>query len=204
MKLYEFKAAPNPRRVRVYLAEKNFSIPCEQVNLFKGEHKAPGFLAKNPFARVPVLELDDGRTLAESMAICRYIEELKPSPPLFGRNREEHAFVEMWQRSAEYELLFPIANAFRHGTEFGKGLESNQNTAWAETCRARALAAMKILDAELGGRQFVAGNEFTVADITTMVSIDFGAATGAVKVPDDMKHLKRWHGEVSARPSAKA
>ncbi|MEQ1889984.1 MAG: glutathione S-transferase family protein [Alphaproteobacteria bacterium] len=204
MKLYDYKPAPNPRRVRVYLAEKSFSIPLVQVNLFKGEHKSADFFAKNPFGRVPVLELDDGRILAESMAICRYIEELKPAPPLFGRNREEHAFVEMWQRSAEYELLFPIANVFRHGTDVGARLESNQNKAWAESCRARALAAMNIFDAELGRRKFTAGEEFTIADITAMIALDFGAAMGAVMVPDGLKNLKRWHGEVSARPSAAA
>lgn len=204
MKLYDFNAAPNPRRVRVYLAEKSFAIPLAQVNLFKGEHRTPEFLAKNPFGRIPVLELDDGRVLSESMAICRFIEELKPSPPLFGRNREEHAFVEMWQRTAEYELLFPVANAFRHGTDFGKRLEPNQNTAWADSCRTRALAAMKIFDAQLGGRQFVAGNEFTIADITAMIALDFGAATGAIKAPDELNNLKRWHSEVAARPSAAA
>ncbi len=204
MKLYDFKPAPNPRRVRVFLAEKGVTIPVVQVQLFKGETKTPEFLAKNPFARVPVLELDNGKCLSESVAICRYIEEKHPAPPLFGRNADEHAFIEMWQRSAEFELLFPIANAFRHGTEFGKGLEPNQNTAWAESCRARALQAMKIFDAELGKRAFVAGAEFSIAYITALCSIDFGAATKAVNVPDELKHLKRWHAEVSARPSAAA
>lgn len=204
MKLYDFKPAPNPRRVRIFLAEKGVTIPMQQVHLFKGETKTPEFLAKNPFARVPVLELDDGRCLSESVAICRYIEEKHPTPPLFGRNADEHAFVEMWQRSAEFELLFTIANVFRHGTEFGKGLEPNQNTAWAEACRGRALQAMKIFDVRLGNNAFVAGADFSIADITALCAVDFGAATKAVNVPDELKNLKRWHGQVSARPSAAA
>jgi len=204
MKLYDFKPAPNPRRVRIFLAEKAVTIPIVEVQLFKGETKTPEFLAKNPFARVPVLELDDGKCLSESVAICRYIEENHPTPPLFGRNADEHAFIEMWQRSAEFELLFPIANVFRHGTEFGKGLEPNQNTAWAETCRNRALQAMKIFDTALAGRKFIAGADFSIADITAWCALDFGAATKAVSVPDELKHLKRWHSEVSARPTAAA
>ncbi len=204
MKLYDFKPAPNPRRVRVFLAEKGVTIQMAQVDLFRGEHRQADFVAKNPFGRVPVLELDDGTLLSESIAICRYIEEQNPAPPLFGRNARERALIEMWSRSAEFELLFPIANVFRHGTEVGKRLEPNQNTAWAETCRSRALAAMNIFNATLGERQFVTGADYSVADITAMIALDFGAATGAVMVPDGLKNLKRWHGEISARPSAKA
>jgi len=204
MKLYDYKPAPNPRRVRIFLAEKGVSIPTEQVVLMKGEQRAAGFVAKNPFARVPVLELDDGRMISESVAICRYIEGMHPSPPLFGRDALEQVFVEMWQRSAEFELMFPITHAFRHGTEIGKGLESNQNAAWAETSRARALNGMKIFDAELGKREFIAGAEFSIADITALCAIDFGANTGALKMPDTLQNLKRWHATVSARPIAAA
>lgn len=204
MKLYDFKPAPNPRRVRIFLAEKGVSIPTEQVVLMQGEQRAAGFVAKNPFARVPVLELDDGSMISESVAICRYIEGTHPNPPLFGRNALEQVFVEMWQRTAEFELLFPIANVFRHGTEIGKGLESNQNSAWADACRARALNSMKIFDAELGKRKFMAGAEFSIADITAQCAIDFGAATGALKMPDNLQNLKRWHIAVSARLSAAA
>lgn len=204
MKLYDFKPAPNPRRVRIFLAEKGVSIPTEQVVLLKGEQRLPHFIAINPFARVPVLELDNGCYLAESAAICRYIEELHPAKPLSGRNSEERAFIEMWSRLAEFELLFPIANAFRHGTEFGRALEPDQNTAWADACRARALNGMRIFNDVLGRHGFIAGEAFTVADITALCALDFGANTGAVKMPEEFQHLKRWHETVSARPSAKA
>lgn len=204
MKLYDFKPAPNPRRVRIFLAEKGVSIPTEQVVLLKGEQKLPDFMAKNPFARVPVLALDDGTYLSESAAICRYIEEMNPSPPLLGTDTKQRAFIDMWHRSAEFELLFPIANAFRHGTEFGKALEPDQNSAWAEACRQRALTSMRIFNEMLASHGFIAGKTFTVADITALCAIDFGANTGAVKMPDDLPHLKRWHTEVSARPSAAA
>jgi glutathione S-transferase len=204
MKLYDFKPAPNPRRVRMFLAEKGVSIPSVQVVLMKGEQKLPDFVAKNPFARVPVLELDDGKYLSESAAICRYIEELHPTPSLLGGNSEQRAFIDMWQRSAEFELMFPVTHAFRHGTEIGKGLEPNQNAAWAATSRARALNGMRIFNDVLSDRPFIAGPDFSIADITLICSIDFGANTSAVTMPEGLKHLKRWHEEVSARPSAKA
>lgn len=204
MKLYDFKPAPNPRRVRMFLAEKGVSIPTEQVVLLKGEQRSPQFLAKNPFGRVPLLELDDGTYLSESHAICRYIEELHPAPPLFGSNAKERALIEMAQRSAEFELLFPIANVFRHGTGVGKALEPNQNVAWAEACRTRALNAMQIFDDILGTRPFAGGDAYSVADITALCAIDFGVNTRAVASPDDLKNLKRWREMVSARPSAAA
>lgn len=204
MKLYDFKPAPNPRRVRIFLAEKGVTIPTVQIHLTKGEQRAPEFVAKNPVGRVPVLELDDGKYLTESMAICRYIEELHPSPPLFGRNMEERAFTAMWQRIAEFELLFPVTHAFRHGTETARAMEPNQNAAWAQASRTRALNGMRYLDNVLGDNAFVGGPDFTIADISALCAVDFGAATGAVQMPEELQNLKRWHGEVSARPSAKA
>lgn len=204
MKLYDFKPAPNPRRVRIFLAEKGVTIPTVQVHLIKGEQRAPEFVAKNPVGRVPVLELDDGKCLTESMAICRYIEELHPNPPLFGHNREERAFTAMWQRIAEFELLFPVTHAFRHGTETARAMEPNQNAAWAEASRARALNGMRYLDTVLHERAFVAGPDYSIADITALCAVDFGAAAGAVQMPDDLQNLKRWHSEVSGRSSAKA
>ena len=204
MKLYDYKTPPNPRRVRIFLAEKGVSIPLVKINTLKGEQRTPEFLAMNPFGKLPVLELDNGNFLFESAAICRYIEELHPNPPLFGRNTEERAFVEMWQRAAEFELMTPIAMVFRHGTETGKVLEPDQNAALARTSHAHALKVMKIFDAELGKREFIAGPEFSVADIALLVGVDFGAITNAVQMPDNLMNLKRWHAEVSARPSAAA
>lgn len=204
MLLYDYRAAPNPRRVRMFLAEKGVTIPTVQINLIKGQHRTAEYMARDPFIRVPLLELDNGEYLGESVAICRYIEELHPAPPLFGRTAQERAFVEMWSRRAEFELLPAVAGAFRHGTEIGKALEPNQIPALAEASKTRALQVMKIFDSVLGDRRFAAGPDFSIADITLLCSVDFGANTGAVQTPDDLQHLKRWHGEISARPSAKA
>ncbi len=204
MLLYDYRAAPNPRRVRVFLAEKGVTIPTVQINLIKGQHQLAEYMAKDPFVLVPLLELDDGKVLGESISICRYIEELHPAPPLFGRDMQERAFVDMWSRRAEFELLPSIAGAFRHGTEIGKALEPDQIAAWAKASKARALRAMHIFDGVLADRHFVAGANYSVADITLLCSVDFGTNTGAVQMPDDLQHLKRWHDEVSARPSAKA
>ncbi len=204
MLLYDYRAAPNPRRVRMFLAEKGVTIPTVQINLIKGQHRLADYMAKDPFVLVPLLELDNGKLLGESVSICRYIEELHPTPPLLGRDTEERAFIDMWSRRAEFELLPSIAGVFRHGTEIGKALEPDQIAAWARASKARALRAMQIFDNVLAGRRYVAGPDFSIADITLLCSIDFGANTGAVQMPDDLQHLKRWHGEVSARPSAAA
>ncbi len=204
MLLYDYRAAPNPRRVRMFLAEKGVTIPTVQINLIKGQHRLADYMAKDPFVLVPLLELDNGKLLGESVSICRYIEELHPTPPLFGRDTEERAFIDMWSRRAEFELLPSIAGVFRHGTEIGKALEPDQIAAWAKASKARALRAMHIFDNVLAGRRYVAGPDFSIADITLLCSIDFGANTGAVQMPDDLQNLKRWHGEVSARASAKA
>jgi len=204
MLLYDYHAAPNPRRVRMFLAEKGVTIPTVQINLIKGQHRLADYMAKDPFVLVPLLELDNGKLLGESVSICRYIEELHPMPPLLGRDTEERAFIDMWSRRAEFELLPSIAGVFRHGTEIGKALEPDQIAAWARASKARALRAMQIFDNVLAGRRYVAGPDFSIADITLLCSIDFGANTGAVQMPDDLQHLKRWHGEVSARPSAAA
>ena len=204
MLLYDFKPAPNPRRVRMFLAEKGVSIPTVQVNLTKAQHKVADFMAKDPFLRLPLLELEDGKYLGESMAICRYFEELHPTPPLFGRDTQERAFVEMWSRRVEFELMSSIAGAFRHGTTFGKAVEPIQIPAWAAMSREHVIKVMGIFDTILADRQCVAGPEFSVADISLLCAVDFAANLAEVKMPDDLQNLKRWHGEVSARPSAKA
>jgi glutathione S-transferase len=203
MKLYEFRRAPNPRRVRVFLKEKGLDVPMEQVDLFKGEHKKPEYLKRNPSGLVPTLELDDGRHIAETVAICRYLEEMHPNPPLMGTDAFDKATVEMWQRRVELELLMPIAHCFRHTVEAVKPLEPQQVKEWGELNRGRALASMRRFDKELAGREFMAGPRFTIADITALCAIDFGKAAG-IAIPDDCANLKRWHQAVSARPSAAA
>lgn len=203
MKILETKSAPNPRRVRIFLAEKGIDVPYEQVDLFKGGHKEASFTSKNPVAKVPVLELDDGTCISESVAICRYFEEQHPEPPLMGVDAKDKAIVEMWQRRIELEVFYPIAQAFRHGVAGMKTLEPIQLVEWVEINRARALEAYAWLDKDLADRKYVAGDRFTIADITLLVAVDF-ARGPKIPIPEDCKNLLRWHDDVSKRPSAAA
>ena len=202
MKLYDSKLAPNPRRVRIFLAEKGISVPTEQVDIARAENRQPPFLAKNPMGGLPVLELDDGTYLSESVAICRYFEGLQPDPPLMGVDARDRAFVEMWNRRMELELFAPIAQTFRNTHEFFKG-RIEQVPAWAEVCRRVAEKRMEWLDSELARREFVAGDRYTIADITALAGLDFGRITN-IRIAPEQKNLQRWHEKVSARPSARA
>jgi glutathione S-transferase len=203
MKIIEDGRAPNPRRVRVFLAEKGIKIEYEQVDITEFEHKQPDFIALNPLQRVPVLVLDDGSAISESMAICRYFEELQPEPPLMGSGPLGKAIVEMWQRRMELNLLFPVAQTFRHLHPAMKEMEKPQVAEWGEVNRPRVLTMLTFLDSELSGRPFIAGNGFSVADITAMVGIDF-MKPAKIERPENLPNLDRWHGEVSSRPSAAA
>ena len=203
MKLYDTQRAPNPRRVRIFLKEKGLSVPMAHVDLMKGEHKLDAFRAKNPSMRVPVLELDDGTFISETVAICRYFEETHPEPPLMGIDARDRALVEMWQRRMELELMQPISHCFRHTNEALKPLEPVQVGEWGELNRSRAEARMRQLDGELAGHPFIAGERYSIADITALVAVDFGRAI-KLQIADDCANLKRWHEAVSARPSAKA
>ncbi|HUO55179.1 MAG TPA: glutathione S-transferase [Rhodoblastus sp.] len=203
MKLYDSPVAPNPRRVRIFLAEKGIAVPTETVDLARLEQKDPGFAAINPLQRIPVLVLDSGEILSESVAICRYFEELQPEPPLFGRDPLEKARVEMWQRRAELEFFFPIALAFRHSHPAMVEMEKPQIPQLVELNRPRAIAFARFLDSELANRPFLAGDAFSIADITALVAADF-ARPARVAFPDELTHFARWRAEVSARPSAKA
>ena len=202
MKLYDSTMAPNPRRVRIFLAEKGISVPTVQVDLGKAESRQPEFLKKNPMGGVPVLELDDGRFLTESVAICRFFEERRPQPPLFGVDATDRAFVEMWNRRMESEIFTRVAGTFQNTHEFFKG-RIPQVPEYGEVCRKHALMRMTWLDGELASREFVAGDRFTVADITALCGIDFGRAAG-IRMDPAWKNLQRWHEAVSSRPSAKA
>jgi glutathione S-transferase len=203
MKLYDSKAAPNPRRARIFLAEKGIALSTEQVDIMAKQHYSPEYAAINPLQRMPALVLDDGTVIAESIAICRYFEALQPEPPLFGVGAKDQAIVEMWQRRCELSLFFPIAHVFRHTHPAMKELEVPQVPAWAEANRPRVLDFLRILDAELGKHPFVAGERYTVADITALCAIDF-MKPARIAMPEELSNLKRWHAEVSARPSAKA
>ena len=199
MKLYDSGRAPNPRRVRIFLAEKGVAVPSEQVDIMAQEHKSPDFTALNPLQRVPVLALDDGTVIAESIAICRYFEGLRPEPPLFGEEPLEQALVEMWQRRVEFHLLTMVSQAFRHLHPAMAPLEVPQVAAWGEANKPRALEFLTFLDGELKGRPYVAGPRFSVADITAVVAVDF-MKPAKIAVPEELGHLLRWHAEVSARP----
>ncbi len=200
MLLYNTPLAPNPRRVRIFLAEKNVTIPVRDVNLMAEEHKNNAYTDVNALEEVPALVLDDGATLTESVAICRYIESLYPDPPLLGRNAREQAFVEMWQRRVEFRLFTPVALAFRHSHPALARLESPQLPQLAEHQRPRAQQMMRFLDGELAARRFIASDDFTIADITAIVAMDL-TKLGRVDIPQDLPHLSRWRAEVSARPS---
>ncbi len=202
MKIYDSQAAPNPRRVRVFLAEKGIQVPYEQVDIVKAVNRGPDFRKINPMAGVPVLELDDGAHIAESVAICRYFEETNPEPPLFGVGAKERALVEMWQRRMELYLLLPIADSFRQRHDFFKG-RIRQVPDYAEAQRQNAEDALAWLDGELANRRFIAGDKYTIADITAMIAIDFGRIS-KITIKPEQKNLARWHAEVSSRPSAKA
>lgn len=203
MRLYTTRRAPNPRRVDIFLAEKAFEVPRIEVDIMGLEHRQPGFTALNPMQRVPVLELDDGTRIAESIAICRYVEELRPDPPLFGTGPLDRALVEMWQRRVEQNFLFPVAHAFRHLSPAMSQLEQPQVPEWGEANKPRALGFLEWMDTELAGRPFVAGDRYTVADISLLVAVDF-MRVARLAVPEGCASLKRWHAEVSARPSAAA
>jgi glutathione S-transferase len=201
MKLYvDAGRAPNPRRVRIFLAEKGVSLPTETVDLGAQAHKTAYYRAINPMQRLPALVLDDGTVIAESIAICRYVEALHPVPPLFGEGAREQALVEMWQRRVEFHLLTVVSQAFRHLHPAMAALEVPQVAAWGEANKPRALEFLAFLDGELQGRPYVAGAGFSVADITAVVAVDF-MKPAKLAVPDGLAHLQRWHREVSGRPS---
>ncbi len=203
MKLYDFGKAPNPRRVRVFLAEKGLSVPTEQVDLGAMQHKSDAFSAINPLQRLPVLILEDGTIIAESIAICRYFEALHPEPALFGKGAKEQALVEMWQRRIEFNLLGTVASVFRHLHPAMKEMEVPQVAAWGEANKPRVIDFLGLLDRELGGRRFAAGDTLSVADITGMIAIDF-MKPAKLSVPAEMANVLHWHKELAARPSAAA
>jgi glutathione S-transferase len=201
MKILQTKTAPNPRRVRIFLAEKEIEVPFEEVDIMG--LKAAEFSRLNPFQRVPVLILDDGTPISETMAICRYFEETKPEPALFGKGAKQRAIVEMWNRRMELGLLASVAQAFRHLHPAAAQLEVPQVPAWGEANKPKAQEILQIMDQELGKRRFIAGDDYTVADITALVAVDF-TRPARVERPQGLDNLARWHQEVSARPSAKA
>lgn len=200
MLLYDGGRAPNPRRVQIFLAEKNIEIEKVQVDINALDQKSDEFTKINPMQRLPVLILGDGTAISESVAICRYFEEIQPDPPLMGINAKDKAIVEMWQRRMELNLMLPIAQAFRHLHPGAAHLEGTQIAEWGEINKPRAIECMKILDAELGTREFIAGEQFTIADITGIVACQF-LKPARIEIPEDMENLSRWFKEMCSRPS---
>ena len=202
MILHDLTAGMHPRRVRIFLAEKGVSIERHEVDAAAGANATPEFMRLNPLGKLPVLELDDGSTIAESLAICRYLEALHPHPPLMGRTPRNIAEVEMWILRMDHGLSQMIALAFVHSSDFYRG-RVEQVAEVASWSRDRALDTMSWLDSELSGRRHIAGEDYTIADIVAQCAFVLGKAVG-MRIPAEMSHLSRWFGEVTARPTARA
>jgi glutathione S-transferase len=203
MLLYHDLRAPNPRRVRIFLAEKNLAYDTIEVSIAAAANLTPDFRRKNPFALLPVLEFPDGRILRESMAICRYLEELHAEPNLFGADPWERAQIEQWNRHAELELLYPIAQIFRNTHAFWVG-RIQQSAEFGVIMRDHVTHRLEFFESELGQRPFIAGQRFTVADITALCALDFGKVSNIRLSPETHPNLVAWHKRVSDRPSSKA
>jgi glutathione S-transferase len=201
MKLYDGGRAPNPRRVRIFFAEKRLPLPeIVPVNLAAFEQKSAEFLALNPTGQTPVLLLDNGVALSETMAICRYIEALHPEPALLGTTPLEQAMVEMWSRRIEFGLYTAVQAVFRHGHPGMAASETPQIAQWAEVNRARAEQHLILLEKRLENQAFVCGEAFTAADITAGVTVDFLRAA-KIALPEELTHIRRWQASLAARPS---
>ncbi len=203
MKILDEKRSPNPRRVRVFLAEKGIHVPFEQVDIMVSAHKSAEFAQINPIQRVPVLVLNDGTAIAESMAICRYFEAVQPEPALFGRTPIEIGRIEMWNRRAELNFFLPVTQYFRHLHPAMAHLEIPQVPAWGEANKPRVAEIIRVFDERLGDTPYLAGEEFSVADITAMIATDF-MKPARLTVPEEALHFRRWYAQVSSRPSHKA
>jgi glutathione S-transferase len=209
MKLYDCATAPNPRRVRIFLAEKGVTVPLVPVDLRNGEQFTPEFRAINPEGTVPVLEFDDGKRIAEVVAICTYFELTHPEPRLMGTDAEDQAIVAAWQHRVEREGLWAVADAFRNTARGlkGRALPGPENyeqiPELAERGKTRVARFFEKLDAALTDREFVAGDRYSIADISALVLVDF-AGWIKLTIPDACANLRRWHQTISARPSASA
>lgn len=205
MKFYDCATAPSPRRVRIFLAEKDIDIPTVEIDLQHGEQLGDAFRARNPFCTVPVLELDDGTCITESFAICQYLEDLHPRPPLMGRDARERAMATMWNTHIEHHGLGAIAEALRNRAKgFGSraltgSTDFEQIPELVSRGRERTEIFLRELDQQLAGREYLLGDAYTVADITALVAVDF-AGWIKLPIPADAADLRRWHTQVSSRP----
>ena len=202
MILHDLSAGMHPRRVRIFMAEKGLVIDRREVDAAGDANAMPDFLRLNPLGKLPVLELDDGSAIAESLAICRYLEAMQPLPSLMGRTSQASAHIEMWTLRMDHELSQPIALAFVHSSDFYRG-RVEQVPEVASWARGRALQTMTWLDGELAGRNHIAGEDYTLADIVAQCACVLGKAVG-LRIAPEMTHLSRWFAQVSARPTARA
>jgi len=202
MKVYDFVGAPNPKKLRVYLAEKGLDIPCEQVSIITGENRQPEFLKKNPLGGLPVLELDDGGILTESLAIIEYLEELNPKPSLLGTTPRERARVRELERIADLGVLGAVGAYFQNTHPFMAG-RFKQSPDAAENAKTRLSNNLKVLDAAIGRSPFVAGDNPSIADCTLFAALEF-AEFAQAPVDASVKNVHRWYEEFKKRPSASA
>ncbi|KXI30248.1 glutathione S-transferase family protein [Paraglaciecola hydrolytica] len=202
MKIYETSTAPSPRRVRIFLAEKNIPMNYVQVDIAGGENLSDVLRAKNPMAKIPILELDDGTCISETISICRYFETLQPEPVLFGCGALQIAQIDMWQRFVELHLFSNVGMCFQHTTGyFSDRMKPNQE--YGLEAGVQATKFLDILDKQLSQYQYVAGDAFSVADITALCALDFARVVN-IRLADNHVHLKRWYALVNQRPSSKA
>jgi glutathione S-transferase len=206
MKLYDAAPpAPHPRRVRMFLAEKGLDIPREIVSMADRAHKLPQIRSKNALGQLPILELDDGDVICETLAICRYLEALNPEPALFGITAREVAKIDMWSRRVEFQLQAPLSQVWLHThpmTEFHMREQGmTRFPQMGEEGRRHYLSKLAWIDGEMGGREFLAGERFSMADIVALSVLDFGRFVG-LDIPPDLPNLSAWHARVSSRPSA--
>lgn len=203
MKLYDSFRAPNPRRVRWFLGEKGASdIEIINLDLLKGEHRDQAYLAKAGLANVPALELDDGTTITESIAICRYLESVYPEPNMFGRDAKETAVIEMWTRRAEMMVANPLMQTVRH-THPALAVLEKQIPEIAASNRAMAERTLAFFDKQLANNAFIAGERVTMADIVAIASIDFSRMV-KFQIPEGLDNVVRWKTEMMERDAAKA
>ncbi len=195
--------APNPRRVRIFAAEKGITLDTQTVSIMAREQKSADFLAINPRGQTPALRLDDGTMIAESVSICRYLEATHPEPPLFGHSPVEIAIIDMWIRRVELVLMAPVGAIWVNNHPFTAKVVPERFPDYGDSCRPKVDAAMAMCDEALDKTRFIAGDTYTMADIILLTTIDFAAFIG-LPMPDAMTNLREWHASVSGRPSASA
>ncbi|WP_133467874.1 glutathione S-transferase family protein [Paraglaciecola marina] len=202
MKIYDTKTAPSPRRVRIFLAEKGIPMEYVQVDLQKGENLSPEMRAKNPVGKIPVLELDDGTCISEGASICRYFEEIQPEPCLMGSTPLEKAQIDMWHRQVELYFFGQVGMCFQHSTGYFKD-RMTPIKEYGVVAGKNAAGFLKVLEKRLGESEYIAGDRYSIADITALCALDFARVVD-IKLTEKHPNLKRWYAAVSSRPSAKA